>query len=469
MAIEVILYGHNKRINSTLQPSTNARYINGVMKNGSDFLNPVISFNIEMPTDYNYAKIADFGNRYYYIDNWTNDNGLWTATMSVDVLATYKNAIGESRAHVLRSATKSDEYIMDSLYTPTTLKLTETVEASLPEASIWKNGGDVSKGGFVVGVVNNDVDALGSVSYYQMDNLQIKNMLHSLMGGFDWLNITEVTQELAQALFNPFQYIVSCLWFPRLPLSGSAVTSLPYGWWTLQGVEAYRLRTTTLTQTAATLTLESHPEMTDSEKLFLNAKPFTNHVLFAEPWGSFEIPGNVLNGDISLEIKIDYITGKGLLYVKNFAGEVVAYKETMVGVPIQLSQMTTNVLEVGQSFINAALTPITAAFSGRLDTAISNTTSGIVGAVESTTPELANKGCNGSPFVYGITPFTVSEYIIPKKPDVSIFGKPYCKTEKISNLSGYVLCSNPSIAIPNALEYETRKINSFLAEGFYYE
>ena len=98
MGFTVNLYTLSKRDNSTKRPTGNGTQFSCIIKSGSGILHPTISLDLGKtndPSQYNYAYIPDF-DRYYFIEEWYFDRALWTASLKVDVLATYKTEIGNS-------------------------------------------------------------------------------------------------------------------------------------------------------------------------------------------------------------------------------------------------------------------------------------------------------------------------------------------------------------------------------------
>ena len=79
--------------------------VNGVLRDASSIIDPVITVEIENPSNYNYAIIPDF-NRHYFITNITSiRNGLWQIEMHVDVLKSFADQIKSCRAILANSET----------------------------------------------------------------------------------------------------------------------------------------------------------------------------------------------------------------------------------------------------------------------------------------------------------------------------------------------------------------------------
>lgn len=97
-------------INKTL---TDKLAIDGFLNTNTDIINPVIPLQI-IPNvnvyDYNYLELPDF-NRFYFVENIENINAnMFNLICSCDVLMTYKDAILNSEARVMRAIRTGDYY-----------------------------------------------------------------------------------------------------------------------------------------------------------------------------------------------------------------------------------------------------------------------------------------------------------------------------------------------------------------------
>ena len=73
----------------------------------------------------NYVWLKDF-KRFYYIRNWTADNGYITLDLEVDVLMSFKRELMNSPAMVARNEKSSNKYITDDnikMLAPTATKV----------------------------------------------------------------------------------------------------------------------------------------------------------------------------------------------------------------------------------------------------------------------------------------------------------------------------------------------------------
>lgn len=72
--------------------------LNGYLKKGSSVINPVITVEINNPSQYNYIYISEF-HRYYFITDTVNvHNNIWELNMHVDVLSSFKTKIRNNKA-----------------------------------------------------------------------------------------------------------------------------------------------------------------------------------------------------------------------------------------------------------------------------------------------------------------------------------------------------------------------------------
>ena len=477
MALKVVLYRHNKKINSTATPPATVinQEFEGVMIDGADMLHPKIAVKFltsnACPDIFNYAYIDSFSKRYYYIDNWSYDGGRWVAFMSVDVLASYKADIGASVQYILRSAKQNDPFICDMLYPVTSaINITRT-DVTLVNDSWYKEDGSTT-GCYIVGVLNRDNESAGTVSYYAFNNSQVRALAEYLMGDFSWLNINpdEMSEELAKTLINPLQYISSCMWFPFNPEYIDNIHGLSYGWWTLKSVNCSAIKTTRKDLYIGSYTIPVHGQ--GDLVSYLNASPYTTCTLVVEPWGSIEIPTKAFNGEHRLYCSIDFITGKAILEVRVYTSGVyttLARREAQMGVPVKLSQISVDTLKTVSNAVNTVSGTLGAVFSGNIAGSISNAMSGIYSTIDASKPNLSTTGADGSYLAYCFKPYIITRQCDTVSRDNERYGSPYSKSDTISKHNGYILCGNPSITLTEAFPGEIESVNAHLAAGFYYE
>lgn len=464
----VTLYSFPKRNNSTAQP-TGGTTVNVVLKDRSSIINPSIGLDLGLtssPSGYNYAYIPEWG-RYYFINNWAFEDRLWWAEMSVDALASWKTQIGASTQYVTRSAFKYNGGIMDFLYPA----MATTTFGSAQSEIEW--GQSLGQGAYVVGIINDDNSGQGAVSYYVFNQTQFRNMCDALFSNADWINvedITDITEPLLKTLFNPFQYIVSCMWFPFMPPNGgNDVSSLRFGWWDLS-VTCSRYAGTNANETS-TFTITKHPQAS-ARGTYLNLAPFSRYRLDFYSWGMIPLDSTKLVGATTLTClsSVDCMTGVGTLYVNTpgFTFGNVGVFEAQVGVPVQLAQIARDYVGNAINGVGNVAGALASAFTGNIGGAITQGLGVIGNAVDAQIPELMTGGRNGTLSAFFSKPRLWSQHMSVVQDSPVHRGRPLCEDTVISTIPGYIMVSDPDVQFA-ATETENTMIAQFMEGGFYYE
>lgn len=456
----------SKKLNSTARSSGGTSY-NCTLKKGSSKLNPYIELAASNPTAYNYAYIPTYG-RYYYVENWTFDGGLWSADLSVDVLASFKDAIGAASLYILRSSADYDEKILDTLYPA---KQGYTTKSSLI-SHYWADS--YASGSYVVGVVSKSA-ASGAVAYYvlsysDMAALRSFMMSDTIMPAWDtdWDTLyPQLTGEMIKAMINPFQYIASCMWLPFQMYAGGGA-AMSFGYWD-SGLSFSTMATGAYydqVQVAVPQDYAGTPEE------WRRLPPYARYELTFPPFGSFELDGAFCAYDQQLDIVItvDPITGDGHLVVSG-ASTQHRYVDvhSQVGVSVQLAQLMTDVMGAVSTTANTVGGIASKALSGDIAGAITSAISGVGNIAQSTLPILSTTGGNGGVgALRGQKRFTANFRAIVDT-DNSLLGRPLCKTATPASLGGYMVVQSGSPVASGATQQEKEQIRSFLEGGFYYE
>ena len=198
----VNLYSFEKKKNSTKQPIiTDATTLSSVqLKDTTSIVNPVLLINPSdsalptpfVPSGFNYAHLPSFG-RYYYVTDWNWINGIWECYLTVDVLASFKTAIGNMSAYVERSSYTYNTSIIDKLYPAKT----DIQVTSATIATSWANVAP-SGGCYVLGLINyQPANHIGAVTYYAMYNTGLNSLLAYLFSNniYNAGSITEIGED----------------------------------------------------------------------------------------------------------------------------------------------------------------------------------------------------------------------------------------------------------------------------------
>lgn len=499
--MQITLYKLKKRENSTRVPgSSDGNYpVTGFIFEPCSIIEPSIKINWGLqtaPYDYNYCYIPEFG-RFYHVENWTFNKGFWTFTGVCDPLASWKADILASTQYVVRSASSFDGEIVDNLY-PCKAKTQYVEKNCIPEAgSVFTD--NYGTGCYILSVISQEGGTIGGNAYYLMGNTAFTSLYRVLLNTVDWLEVdpSEISENLQKMFFNPMDYLVGAMWFPmsvqRMALESGATPisgDLPYGQWQLPftGV-AYQLPNNGSSYVQRyNVEIPDHPLASQRGK-YLNISPYTRRWLNFPPFGRTALDTTTLIGRTTLQIvcRIDMITGRAQLTAGGLENAVCIYENAQLGVPIQITQITTDFISGVQTLGNvagsamslvgqaAALNPyVGAATAGGLlaGAGAAVSAAGGLGAVgnmiQAAFNDVAKSGSNGSLVGYGLKPTMGSLFSIPVDDYVAERGRPLCKPVKLSTLTGYTLCEDPDLQISATAE-EIRAIKRYLASGFYIE
>ena len=471
----------SKRSKSTKQPAdASATIINATLKAPTSIESPTFTV-LGNDMEYNYAFA--FGH-YYFIDNIIqNTNGTSDLICSQDLLATYKTYVGNYTGYVVRSASSSDGELLDPMY-PIKTKLSQNHINSV--ASPFSNDYGFSGGSFIVGIINNDSNVAGAVSYYAMTNGAFRTLMNGLFDSDNMQSVlrlealTDTAWAEMVADYNPFQYISSVFFVPYSPSQLphlTPVSTLNLGYFQLRlgsgetpkyvyplDASSSMLKTHTLD-----IAIPKHPQAA-SRGAFLNSGQYSSYVLSFYPFGDIEVPADLIKDDNTLHLQVmtDLITGESRLTAYGQYTNVVASSTVQLGLNVQIAQLTTKVLQ------NAAAVGANVASVFTFNPA--NWVLGPLKAYSSyigaKVPTLSTSGSNGGFLAYkqnfeDTIDLQATFYLIADEDNVHN-GRPLCKYVQISTLSGYVQTDFASIDIPS-LGNDRDELNNIMDSGFYYE
>ena len=468
--MNLYLFSINKRLNSTKRPDlSTGKELTVQLKDEISFENPVFKIKSDViggtftPVAFNYAY-APYWMRYYFITDWKFINGCWECYCSVDVLASFKNQISNTSAYVTRAASNYDGTIIDDFY-PAKSNVNIT---KVNTASSWY-GIAPSGGSYVVGCINNQLSGrVGAVSYYALTASQLGQLLDYLFSNtiYNASSITEVGEGLFKSMFDPFQYIVSCVWFPFASSAfGSSQTYISVGYWTttIQGIVV----TSIAEKTFVTATIPNHPQISRGE--YLNRAPYTRLTLFIPPFGSIPIDTNFITVGRYLysAVLVDHITGQATIRLSLCASannldefNLITERSGMIGVPIQLSQVLPDYVGTAHSVASTIGSIATGNLAGAL--------SGMLSAVQTQMPSVTSSGANGSFAETMLYPTLIAEHLLLADEDLTEFGRPLCAVRQLGNLTGFIQCGEDDLPF-NGTRTEIEEVNRFLKEGFFME
>lgn len=471
--MEATFYVFPKKINSTKRPEFGTAY-QIELKATVSILNPDLRIKTNFnPTGYNYCYLPYFG-RYYWVRNWTYEDGMWTGSLAVDTLATYRDQIGSYTGYVLRSSADYDPAIVDTLYPTIAQATTKTIYAD--STPFTDNINHPSKGFFVVGVHSTGYVSFGGTIFLAMSATTFSNLMDALLTDTNYLDISaeEISSNLTKALFNPIQYISNAFWIPCGNAAiGTPIENIPVGWWSLNGVgNAYVIQSVNDKQTFNfSVSTPHHPQHID-RGVYLDGSPYSEYTLYCPGFGEIHVPANlfVRQSTLYARLTVDFRTGETVLDLsfKNDFDTIIYSTSANIGVQVPIAQIATNVDELSslggliQTAVGAAAGAVSAFFNG------GDVVNGIASGAQQTTISSQSKGGVSAVAKYGITPYITGKFYEAVDDNNSDHGRPLCQRRQLSTLPGYLMLDSPDLELP-ATQQEVDSVKSFLTNGFFFE
>lgn len=456
--------------NSTAQPTTTgwAEY-NVNLKGGTDLIDPTVTLNISTATlaGYNYATMM--GN-YYFIRGKNNIRGdLNEVELKLDPMATFKSTIGAASLYVLRSASSANGGIRDNFYPMNGLIERYRYTCSSGVANPFSTG---------VYVVNIMGKQTGTSTLFQFTPSEFSSLINKLMVTADGFDLTDVIDQVKNALYKPMNYINSVMWFPEA-FTGTAHTnaSLYIGYW-----EAANMTYTQITDpvkhmnagAAYTPVLGKHPQAA-TRGIYLNYSPYTQYELVFPPFGVIPIDTTMVRDAsyISVDLYVDALTGLGILRgsTAEFSDNNVLFEvSAQYGVQLPLlangnsGSLAGSIASVGglaAGLMTGGAASAASLIAGASEAGIGNFENAIIGSTSSI-------GSNGSIVAHTLPKYLDCRFLTIVDGDNTHNGRPLCQLKTINTLSGYIKVAEGDVAIPAPLPIQ-QEVKAFLEGGFFYE
>ena len=462
MSFDVNFYTFSKKSNSTKRPPAGSAELHTTCYavEPTGILNPTIRVKADNPTLYNYSYITKF-NRYYYVREWTADNGTWLAHLAVDPLATYKEEIGAADLYVLRSSAAQDGTYTDTLYPIGN----DSKRQTDPHESLW--AGSFANGWFVLGLVGEGSPS--GVNYYVLTATQFMAFQSYMFENIDWMQLDteEITENLGKALINPYQYVVSCKWFPVEPPVSTTENEISCGWWTIP-CSCRRLSGIASSYFSQTFTITKHPQGAD-RGMYLYAAPYTELRLEIPPFGLIELNATSYADvdNVFASIDVDFISGEAILRIyPGTSGGPGAVCTNRLNAQLAIDIPVTQLAIDAQGAMNAIGNGLSSLGGGNVLGSVASVGDAVTSLLLPTVQTTGGiKGTMAS-MAHTWKLHTVC-WPVPED-DNDHRGRPLLKNRTPASLGGYILAADGDIQAP-ATAVELSEIKSAIESGFFYE
>lgn len=477
--MKIYFWTFSKKYNSTLRPAMSGyQEYECVLKSNTGVIAPTIELNLGLvvnPSAYNFAYIPDFG-RYYWVQEWDFVQSTWIASLSVDVLATWRPYIGNTDMYVYRSSYEYDGKICDTKYQTTDGYSYDVQNSVIPHGVLMDSGY------YIVSIYGGDRLDGNPVRYYSFDANGFREFIDELYSSLADSGLWgEIWQGVRNSIFDISDYVKQCWWCPEDVRYGQVMNKILVGHISLTGLHAYRIRESTTgacIRWSESFDIEDHPK-TASRGSYCNLSPFTSRRLIYYPWGVIDIPTPILSGrrKLGVEVRVEGVTGEGMLriYAYNPPASVddpptdlidIAVRCCQYLVPIPITFSASNMYGVGQ---NATYEAINRTYASKVATSMLTTIHAISGLGDLLLPALSTSGKSGSTLSVNYERNgLISEFFNIADDDNDSNGRPLCKVRKPVNIPGYIEGESNSFSAP-ATESEMAEVKRFIENGFYYE
>lgn len=476
----VIFYNFAKKKNSTALPTSATTQITlntVIMKQPVEVSSPVLQIRftngLTARPNFNYCYIQEFS-RYYFINKWTNDGPLWICSCSIDVLASFKTAIGSTSCYIMRASAAMDGNIPDTLY-PMKENYTVDIKADENTYAITREEG---------WYVMNTVSSNGMVNSYVLNSDAFQTFTNQLFIKYSDGNIwSGIADGIKLSFMNPVKYISSVYWYDRYPGTidpDNQIYSIPVGDFSIpvSGGTAvvYKEQLINNIMVNKTFNLHRHPKAS-ARGAYLNSEPFTEYYLTGFWWGIMKLSSPALStaSSINVRINVDLLSGQGHLVVKTNTNVTLYEGYGSLGAEIPLIQNGIN----GQGLISsvAGFVDRQLSWASTLDMGegselgtgglFSTLANGIMSAVPNQV--MGNMTSVGSCLTASQILQLIAVHHDVTDDDNADYGRPLMTTRTINTLSGFIKTANAHVINEYATADELSEINNFLNGGFYYE
>lgn len=456
MSFTATLYKFSKDNRSTGIPGSGGTAVSGIVfKENTSREAPILKLSAEsLNNDYDYNYMHFLGSWYYVNDIVLGNADILELHCKKDPLATYRTQIRNSTQYVVRSTNTSDlnGYINDTAYAMTNEISTSHVIAG---DSTWFGS---SMGTAVIGVLGpNQGD---TTTYYEMSTTALSALITTLysIDVTQQFSIASLEVGLLKTLYDPIKYMTSCILLPYAFSSQGNTTSIKTGYLDLpvgSGVTVRRISSNEDRVFTATISYGNHPQA-GTRGHYLNNSPYTQRVLSALPFGTFNLDCSKLN-DYQHKLRLRAVCNKSdgntVLEVYTIPDQdsglhnVLFYSNGQLGVHVPLYQ-SDSIFKQTYSMMGAQVGAVGGVLSGNF-ASLPGTAMQWCGAVNSAhAPEVHMVGGASGSFILTSenTPALDSTYynVVPLDNNLGVM---VCDNKQLSAMPGFNICQNSKIDI----------------------
>lgn len=372
--MNVTFYTFSKRKNSTARPSSGGTDVDCKLKDDTSLLNPILEVRTPPALAWNYAYIPTFA-RYYFVGEMSYYRGVWSITLAVDPLASWREQIRNTRCHVLYSSSSYNLDLIDGRVVGAGHYIRDSRTSAFNGA---KAGANVTpKGTFAVSCLSNGSSwQTGAATTYYMTYQQMQSFANAIQNADLW-------EQLKQWFTNPLDGIIECYYIPLSPdsyLDLSSDIGIRIGDYDVPGVTGRACLSTDMAIRTQRTTIEIPWNYSDFRRL----SPYTDITLFVPFCGSKSLdPAALYNVEqFFIDYSVDFTSG---------SVQAIAYIKEMV-----LEEFSGNIkitLPIAQT--QARVPEVLGAVGGIVDFATGRPAAGVANVVNAVVSQASHKVMGG--------------------------------------------------------------------------
>ena len=446
MALNIYLYSYTKKKNSTAHPtSASGTSKSVILKQNTSIMNPTFVLSGTAYSTMIGFNYLEFESRWYFIDDIISlNNQVVEINAKVDVLATYRTAIGSYNGFIVRSSNSTfyNDNIFDNQIIPTATVRSQVSTIGSYPTSFTRTGGTYL------------VNTYGKSNDYVLSKDSFVNIIGDL------LNTNTIWDDVESGKFNPSDYIRQILYLPYSASGiypGDCTVDLGYVERNLTTNCRYLYpnssdRIETISVTIPVSDITSRCYYTDFRRFDVNFTQITLEVPFV---GVVQVPNDVLYSDtLTVRYVIDSMVGTGYC-------EIVGTGNNRNILEIMRTPITVGIECAISAFQKYSVDIVGGLFKGSyrgtlVDGLLPNESYHMIGSTGSIA-DLYSTSVTLTLVQHGST----SDEIDTEK------GRLAMKKGTIGSVGGYMELLNPSISI-DGFDSERDEINNYLQGGFYY-
>lgn len=481
----IIFYNTNSERHALDKQLTNPRTVNGVLRDGTSILHPVIVIEYTSVPSFNYAYIEKFKRYYYVTDVGSVVNNIWAISLDVDVLMSFGTQIRTCNAMVERNEYWYNLTLYDNRRVEKQTKTYTYMEGGLGIAPFDPKRVDAGSYRYLLTIAGTpDTDPPPTGTYpdisplvrpgvgenYGASGQRMWALNNEQLRLFcDYLYNTGLDASISRLFSNPNEAIITVIAYPfdihaHDPSRCRASTDeIVFGDYTsISGTAAWEI----FSHYDNVFDVGSVPDPIGTDN-WLRYPPAAKWRLWLPYCGWFDVDPNDMNASpLSVRYVIEMSTGKCKAYVyktRSAVNPIVLTAEGQIGISIPLSstdqvditrnniQMLTNGLTsmlAGHGAQNLLSAGMTAAFNP--PTFRGEPVTGIFGRYSPYNPVIAIE----------------HQVYTDEGPNYAhLEGRPLHETVGLSSLSGFTICRSVDLAGVTATKPELDQIESDLKGG----